>query len=211
MTQRKEENIKNDYLQGMRYKDIFKKYNITLPDLKKIIRKYNLTRDKSQVLKGNKNAKNNKGGQPPIGNKNAVTTGEYESIFQNVLTDEEKSIFKKIKVENTDSLLLNEYIEEYKLLTIRELRMMRRIMTLEQSERDMTIGSIKKKNNSQGNIETTTEATEAEATLDKIQRIEDGLTRVTEAKRKSRENMIKLGFSKRELELKEKQAENDLW
>lgn len=208
MTQRKEENIKNDYLQGMRYKDIFKKYNITLPDLKKIIRKYNLTRDKSQVLKGNKNAKNNKGGQPPIGNKNAVTTGEYESIFQNVLTDEEKSIFKKIKVENTDSLLLNEYIEEYKLLTIRELRMMRRIMTLEQSERDMTIGSIKKKNNSQRNIETTTEA---EATLDKIQRIEDGLTRVTEAKRKSRENMIKLGFSKRELELKEKQAENDLW
>lgn len=208
MTQRKEENIKNDYLQGMRYKDIFKKYNITLPDLKKIIRKYNLTRDKSQVLKGNKNAKNNKGGQPQIGNKNAVTTGEYESIFQNVLTDEEKSIFKKIKVENTDSLLLNEYIEEYKLLTIRELRMMRRIMTLEQSERDMTIGSIKKKNNSQGNIETTTEA---EATLDKIQRIEDGLTRVTEAKRKSRENMIKLGFSKRELELKEKQAENDLW
>lgn len=208
MTQRKEENIKNDYLQGMRYKDIFKKYNITLPDLKKIIRKYNLTRDKSQVLKGNKNAKNNKGGQPPIGNKNAVTTGEYESIFQNVLTDEEKSIFKKIKVENTDSLLLNEYIEEYKLLTIRELRMMRRIMTLEQSERDMTIGSIKKKNNSQGNIETTTEA---EATLDKIQRIEDGLTRVTEAKRKSRENMIKLGFSKRELELKEKQTENDLW
>lgn len=104
--------------------------------------------------------------------------------------------------------MLNEYIEEYKLLTIRELRMMRRIMTLEQSERDMTIGSIKKKNNSQGNIETTTEA---EATLDKIQRIEDGLTRVTEAKRKSRENMIKLGFSKRELELKEKQAENDLW
>ena len=208
MTQRKEENIKNDYLQGMRYKDIFKKYNITLPDLKKIIRKYNLTRDKSQVLKGNKNAKNNKGGQPPIGNKNAVTTGEYESIFQNVLTDEEKSIFKKIKVENTDSLFLNEYIEEYTLLTIRELRMMRRIMTLEQSERDMTIGSIKKKNNSQGNIETTTEA---EATLDKIQRIEDGLTRVTEAKRKSRENMIKLGFSKRELELKEKQAENDLW
>lgn len=208
MTQNKEEKIKNDYLQGMRYKDIFKKYNITLPDLKKIIRKYNLTRDKSQVLKGNKNAKNNKGGQPPMGNKNAVTTGEYESIFQDVLTDEEKDIFKKIKVENTDSLLLNEYIEEYKLLTIREFRMMRRIMTLEKSKTDMTIGSIKKKNNSQENIETTTEA---EATLDKIQRIEDGLTRVTEAKRKSRENMIKLGFSKRELELKEKQAENDLW
>ena len=150
----------------------------------------------------------NKSSVPPKIEFLDIISSPLESIFKNVLTDEEKSIFKKIKVENTDSLLLNEYIEEYKLLTIRELRMMRRIMTLEQSERDMTIGSIKKKNNSQGNIETTTEA---EATLDKIQRIEDGLTRVTEAKRKSRENMIKLGFSKRELELKEKQAENDLW
>ena len=206
MTQNKEEKIKNDYLQGMRYKDIFKKYNITLPDLKKIIRKYNLTREKSEVLKGNKNAKNNKGGHPATENKNAVTTGEYENIYQSVLTEEEKQLFKNMKIESTDKLL-DGYIEEYKMLTIRELRMMRRINKLEQSDKDMTVGSIKKKN-SQGSIETTTEA---EATLDKIQRIEDGLTRVTEAKRKSRENMIKLGFSKRELELKEKQAENDLW
>lgn len=207
MTQKKEERIKNDYLQGMQYKEIFKKYNITLPDLKKIIRKYNLTREKSEVLKGNKNAKNNKGGHPATENKNAVTTGEYESIYESVLTEEEKQLYKNLKIKNTDSLLLDEYIAEYKILTIREIRMMRRIMTLEQSDKDMTIGSIKKKN-SQGNIETTTEA---ESTLDKIQKIEDGLTRVTEAKRKSRENMIKLGFSKRELELKEKQAENELW
>lgn len=207
MTQKKEERIKNDYLQGMQYKEIFKKYNITLPDLKKIIRKYNLTREKSEVLRGNKNAKNNKGGHPATENKNAVTTGEYESIYESVLTEEEKQLYKNLKIKNTDSLLLDEYIAEYKILTIREIRMMRRIMTLEQSDKDMTIGSIKKKN-SQGNIETTTEA---ESTLDKIQKIEDGLTRVTEAKRKSRENMIKLGFSKRELELKEKQAENELW
>lgn len=199
MTQNKEEKIKNDYLQGMRYKDIFKKYNITLPDLKKIIRKYNLTREKSEVLKGNKNAKNNKGGHPATENKNAVTTGEYENIYQSVLTEEEKQLFKNMKIESTDKLL-DGYIEEYKMLTIRELRMMRRINKLEQSDKDMTVGSIKKKN-SQGSIETT----------DKIQKIEDSLTRVSEAKRKGRENMIKLGFSKRELELKEKQAENELW
>nr|DAJ67976.1 MAG TPA: Small Terminase [Caudoviricetes sp.]DAY61670.1 MAG TPA: Small Terminase [Caudoviricetes sp.] len=190
----------------MRYKDIFKKYNITLPDLKKIIRKYNLTREKSEVLKGNKNAKNNKGGHPATENKNAVTTGEYENIYQSVLTEEEKQLFKNMKIESTDKLL-DGYIEEYKMLTIRELRMMRRINKLEQSDKDMTVGSIKKKN-SQGSIETTTEA---EPTIDKIQKIEDSLTRVSEAKRKGRENMIKLGFSKRELELKEKQAENELW
>ena len=102
---------------------------------------------------------------------------------------------------------MEEYIAEYKLLTIRELRMMRRIKKLERADKDMTIGHIRKKN-SDGATET---VTEAEATVDKIQRIEDGLTRVTESKRKSRENMIKLGFSKRELELKEKQAEDDLW
>lgn len=207
MTEVNVKEFKKDYLNGLKYKELMDKYNITQPELQKLIRHNKLTRTKSQAQIGNKNSVGNNGGAKE-NNKNAVTTGEYETIFKDVLTDEEKSIFKKIKVENTDSLLLNEYIEEYKLLTIRELRMMRRIMTLEQSERDMTIGSIKKKNNSQGNIETTTEA---EATLDKIQRIEDGLTRVTEAKRKSRENMIKLGFSKRELELKEKQAENDLW
>ena len=208
MTTKKTENIITDYLNGMTYKDIFKKYNITLSDLKKIINKNKLTRSKSELLKGNQNAKNNKGGKgAAANNKNAVTTGEYERIFAEVLTDEEKALFKNYKMSDMDNLLMEEYIAEYKLLTIRELRMMRRIKKLERADKDMTIGHIRKKN-SDGATET---VTEAEATVDKIQRIEDGLTRVTEAKRKSRENMIKLGFSKRELEIKEKQAENDLW
>lgn len=208
MTTKKTENIITDYLNGMTYKDIFKKYNITLSDLKKIINKNKLTRSKSELLKGNQNAKNNKGGKgAAANNKNAVTTGEYERLFTEVLTDEEKALFKNYKMSDMDNLLMEEYITEYKLLTIRELRMMRRIKKLEKADRDMTIGHIRKKN-SDGATET---VTEAEATVDKIQRIEDGLTRVTEAKRKSRENMIKLGFSKRELELKEKQAEDDLW
>ncbi len=208
MTTKKTENIITDYLNGMTYKDIFKKYNITLSDLKKIINKNKLTRSKSELLKGNQNAKNNKGGKgAAANNKNAVTTGEYERLFAEVLTNEEKALFKNYKMSDMDNLLMEEYIAEYKLLTIRELRMMRRIKKLERADKDMTIGHIRKKN-SDGATET---VTEAEATVDKIQRIEDGLTRVTEAKRKSRENMIKLGFSKRELELKEKQAEDDLW
>lgn len=208
MTTKKTENIITDYLNGMTYKDIFKKYNITLSDLKKIINRNKLTRSKSELLKGNQNAKNNKGGKgAAANNKNAVTTGEYERLFAEVLTDEEKALFNNYKMSDMDNLLMEEYIAEYKLLTIRELRMMRRIKKLERADKDMTIGHIRKKN-SDGATET---VTEAEATVDKIQRIEDGLTRVTEAKRKSRENMIKLGFSKRELELKEKQAEDDLW
>lgn len=208
MTQKKIENIKTDYLNGMTYKDIFKKHNITLSDLKKIINQYKLTRNKSELYKGNQNAKNNKGGKGATSNNNnAVVTGEYEKIYKNMLTEEEWALYKNYNISANDELQMQEYIHEYKILTIRENRMMERIRKLERTEKDMTIGHIKKKN-SGGDTET---ITEAEPTIDTIQRIEDGLTRVQEAKRKSRENMIKLGFSKKTLELKEKQIENELW
>lgn len=202
------ENIKTDYLNGMTYKDIFKKYNITLSDLKKIINQYKLTRNKSELYKGNQNAKNNKGGKGATSNNNnAVVTGEYEKIYKNMLTEDEWALYKNYNISANDELQMQEYIHEYKILTIRENRMMERIRKLERTEKDMTIGHIKKKN-SGGDTET---ITEAEPTIDTIQRIEDGLTRVQEAKRKSRENMIKLGFSKKTLELKEKQIDNELW
>ncbi len=60
-------------------------------------------------------------------------------------------------------------------------QILRRIRKLEKADKDMTIGHIRKKN-SDGAIET---VTEAEATVDKIQRIEDGLTRVTNEKEKA--------------------------
>lgn len=209
MTQNKEEKIKNDYLKGMSYKDIFKKYSITLSDLKKIINKYKLTRSKKELLKGNQYAKSNKGGKAPKQNKNAVVTGEYEKLYLSTLTEEEKKIYSTYTIEQSDidNLLMNEYIAEYKDSLIRKTRMMKRIQDLESKERDMTIGSIKKKNTG-GNTETTTEA---EPTINIIQKIEDSITRVNESMRKSRENMIKLGFTKKSLELKEKQIENELW
>lgn len=207
MTQKKIENIKQDYLNGMKYNDIFEKHNITLSDLKRIINKYKLTRNKSELYKGNQNAKNNRGGSGKSNNKNAVVTGEYEKIYKNMLTEEEWALYKNYNISANDELQMQEYIHEYKILTIRENRMMERIRKLERTEKDMTIGHIKKKN-SGGDTET---ITEAEPTIDTIQRIEDGLTRVQEAKRKSRENMIKLGFSKKTLELKEKQIDNELW
>lgn len=210
MTLKKIENIKNDYLNGMTYKDIYKKHNITLSDLKKIIYKYNLTRNKSELYKGNQNAKKNKGGTGATSNnKNAVVTGEYEQIYEDVLTEAETKFYNNYTISDNDidNLLLDEYTREYKILTIREMRMLRRIQVLEQKNNDMMIGSIRKKN-SDGDTETITEAEPVSKT---IARIEDGLTRVQESKRKSRENMLKLGFSKKMLELKEKQIENDIW
>ena len=210
MTLKKIENIKNDYLNGMTYKDIYKKHNITLSDLKKIIYKYNLTRNKSELYKGNQNAKKNKGGTGAASNnKNAVVTGEYEQIYKDVLTEEETKFYNNYTINDNDidNLLLDEYTREYKILTIREMRMLKRIKVLEEKNSDMMIASIRKKNDN-GDTET---ITEAETVSKTIARIEDGLTRVQESKRKSRENMLKLGFSKKMLKLREKQIENDIW
>ena len=210
MTLKKIENIKNDYLNGMTYKDIFKKHNITLSELKKIIYKYNLTRNKSELYKGNQNAKKNKGGTgAAINNKNAVVTGEYEQIYKDILTEEETKFYNNYTINDNDidNLLLDEYTREYKILTIREMRMLKRIKDLEEKNSDMMIASIRKKNDN-GDTET---ITEAETVSKTIARIEDGLTRVQESKRKSRENMLKLGFSKKMLEPKEKPIQNDIW
>lgn len=73
---------------------------------------------------GNKNAVGNNGGAPPR-NKNAVTTGEHESIFLDCLTEEEQLIYQGI---DTDTL--TQLNDEIRLLTIREHRMMVRIQNL---------------------------------------------------------------------------------
>lgn len=76
--------------------------------------------------KGNKNAVGNRGGPGGTpGNKNAVTTGEYESIWFDCLTEEEQAICGSI---NTDTLLQIE--NDIILITIRERRMMERIRQL---------------------------------------------------------------------------------
>ncbi|WP_313150838.1 phage terminase small subunit [Lysinibacillus capsici] len=76
--------------------------------------------------RSNSNAKGNKGGSAPTGNKNAVTTGEYETIMWDYLDDEEKAIFDSIE---TDPLFqIDMTIRE---LTIRHRRMMKRINKVE--------------------------------------------------------------------------------
>ncbi|MGX7036011.1 phage terminase small subunit [Enterococcus hirae] len=78
---------------------------------------------------GNQNAKGNKGNSrasPPVGNKNALKTGEYEIIFFDTLSDEEKDIYSNLN--NDPSFVLS---EEIRLLKIRQLRMMKRIKQAE--------------------------------------------------------------------------------
>jgi len=183
LTEAQIESIKKDYLQGMKYKDIIAKYNITQPELRSIIRKNKLNRSKSMAQMGNTNSIGNNGGAPE-GNKNAITTGEYENIYKDVLEPEELELYENYEVDDKEQLL----IEQYKILTIREKRMLKRIGELKQRGKDMTINFIR---NKKSKAETET-ITDAEPTLNLIQRIEDGLTRVQEAKRKCIDSLAKL-------------------
>lgn len=192
MTEDTIKEVKKDYKKGMKYKDIIEKYNITHSELRSIIRKNKLTRTKSKAQIGNQNAVGNKGGHGTENNKNAVTTGEYESIYKDVLEDDEIELYKTLEVNDKEQLLIN----DYKILTIREKRMLTRIKNLKQQGKDMTIDFIRKKNTRTGKITEETETiTEAEPTINIIQRIEEGLTRVQEAKRKTLESLAKLNSS----------------
>lgn len=133
--------IKDKYVKGLKYDDIIKEFNITKSQLIYLIQKNNWKRksNRSKTMKNNKNAKGNKGGSAPKYNKNAVTTGEYETLFSSFFSEEENTIYNYNNFDNTEKELLH----EIKLLTIRESRMLSRIKKLQDGS-DMTVTSLSK-------------------------------------------------------------------
>ncbi|MDV4613866.1 phage terminase small subunit [Enterococcus faecium] len=108
--------------------------------------KSNITNGKSNVTNqggaplGNQNAKGNKGNSrasPPVGNKNALKTGEYETIFFETLSEEEKDIYSSLN--DDPSFVLS---EEIRLLKIRQLRMMKRIKEAESGLNDEEVDRL---------------------------------------------------------------------
>lgn len=198
MTDAEIKKLKKDYLDGMKYNEIFEKYNITENELKQILYRYKWKRDKSKAQLGNTNAVGNSGGPgAEPGNKRALTTGEYENIFSSVFSEEEVKIYKEYELENKEKLLK----EEYKILTIREMRMLNRIKILQDKDKDLTIGSIKKRETKKRATVETETITEAECTINIIQKIEEGLTRVQDAKRKCIETLHKMNIDDKRLEI----------
>ena len=148
-----------DYLGGMKYKDIAAKYGVSLDTVKSWKKRHwrddpkrvhtnskkGCTQNEKSVHpkqgrftvgnkkavghgapKGNKNSLGNKGGPGgPTGNKKAVVTGAYETIWMDCLSKEEQEMCARI---NTDKLAQVE--EEIQLITIRERRMMERIQDI---------------------------------------------------------------------------------
>lgn len=112
----------------------------------------------------------------PERNKNALTTGERETIWTDVLDDGEQAILDR----KLDKVKLLE--EEIGLLTIRERRMLGRIKALNDTESGMTVVEEVAEFSADGPAK---QKAKRIGTLGQIQRIEEALTRVQTAKAKA--------------------------
>ena len=180
MTDKEMKKVKKDYMAGKKYSEIQQRNNITKSQLIYQIRRNGWKREnnRSKVLKNNKNAKGNKGGTgAEKNNKRALKTGEYENIFSSCFSEEEKKIFATDEFNKTAELIF-----ELKVLKVRESRMLNRIKELQNSNKDVVINNVSKTNRNNGKNVITTYNTEN--TIIAIQRVEEGLTRIQEAKRR---------------------------
>lgn len=155
---------------------------------------------------GNQNAKGNKGNSrasPPKRNKNALKTGEYETIFFDTLSDDEKDIYSSLNDDPSFALS-----EEIRLLKIRQLRMMKRIKKAEEGlneeevERLQQLRKIKNPIEKDGKkLEIKREAMQdiqvsrkVYRKIDDILSIEDSLTRISNQLTKSIKQLNELSL-----------------
>ncbi|EAE3064597.1 hypothetical protein E1021_10570 [Listeria monocytogenes] len=114
----------------------------------------NVTNEKERyhTLKGNSNAVGNRGGAPPgnanaIGNagggapfknKNALFTGEFETLSWEFMTEREQQLY-----ESMDGNLVTHINQTIRELEIRKRRMMERIANIEKSMSDVEKSTLK--------------------------------------------------------------------
>ncbi|MBC1722263.1 phage terminase small subunit-related protein [Listeria seeligeri] len=114
----------------------------------------NVTNEKERyhTLKGNSNAVGNRGGAPPgnanaIGNagggapfknKNALFTGEFETLSWEFMTEREQQLY-----ESMDGNLVTHINQTIRELEIRKRRMMERIANIEKSMSDIEKSTLK--------------------------------------------------------------------
>lgn len=135
---------------------------------------------------GNKNAAGNTGG-PTAKNKNAIVTGEFESIWEDMLGDDERSLLHAVNTEE-----MAQVDQEIRMLELRERRMLKRIKELQDGQ-DIVASNVQKSNmnNKQvGKHQGTT--IETEPAVNRILRIEESLTRIQDKKLKLIEERRKL-------------------
>ena len=207
------------YQAGLKYKEIAEKCGVSLSAVKSWAARYwkkkscnqedeKLQPKKKKVAtrgapKGNRYAAGNRGGSAPQGNKNALTTGEFETLLFDCLDEEEKKLAQLVPQNKSDLLL-----QEIRLLTVRERRMLQRIESVKNSVDYFADGTsadgmtlVKRQTDLDKDMR------EYQGKLGQIQAIEEALTRVQGKKQKAIEALHRFGFDDARLELDAKRTE----
>ena len=184
----------------------------------------NVAKEKRNVAKrkggqpGNKNAEGHGGTGPPR-NKNAVKTGEFETLFFDCLEPDEQKLIQTVQPDKEQLLL-----QEIQLLTVRERRMLKRIEALKLLEQtsdpedDQGEDELEKappgmsvtKYKSGMDKGKPTLLREYERILGQIQSVEDALTRVQARRQRAIEALHKFGYDDAHLELETMKFELEL-
>lgn len=164
---------------------------------------------------GNRNAEGNKGGSAPKQNKNAVKTGEFETLFFDALEPEEMRLIGMVQPDKEQLLL-----QEIQLLTVRERRMLKRIDSLKSLEglpgpvdtedNKLPPGMSVVRGSTGYDKGKMIDIREYEGILGQIQTIEDALTRVQARRQRAIEALHKFGYDDARLELEAMKFELEL-
>ncbi|SJR55282.1 phage terminase small subunit [Clostridioides difficile] len=105
------EKVKQDYLKGMKQKEISSKYDISLNTLKSWIKRYNWASEKKKGASKNKRGApiGNKNATGPPGNKNAEKFG----FFSKYLPEETRELIQEISIKDKFDILWEQIIIQY--------------------------------------------------------------------------------------------------
>ncbi len=159
----------NDYMDGMKYKDIADKYSVTINTVKSWKTRYEWCKDKKKSVHtnsekvctqkagapiGNKNAIGNIGGAAPLENKNA----EKHGFFSKWLPEETMEIMQHIQTANPLDLLWDNIILQYTAI----IRAQKIMHVTDKGEMIKELKKSKIKTNSRSTDKTDSESREEE-------------------------------------------------
>lgn len=169
--------------------------------------------------KGNKNAVGNDGGAP-LGSQNALKHGGYSAVYWDTLDEDEKSIIEDMP-QDEETLL----IDQIKLYTVRERRILLAIQKVQNAKGDQVLDSVSSQETKRRFRDTTqkeqynqmieekiasgerlpgdayTIYTNTDNKQNVISRLEDELTRVQRAKNQAIDSLAKLNIEKQKIEM----------
>ncbi|MCE0585909.1 phage terminase small subunit [Clostridioides difficile] len=105
------EKVKQDYIKGMKQKEISAKYDISLTTLKSWIKRYNWASEKKKGAPKNKRGApiGNKNATGPPGNKNAEKFG----FFSKYLPEETRELIQEISIKDKFDILWEQITIQY--------------------------------------------------------------------------------------------------